>query len=165
MKRKLFLLILCCLFIFSFSLVSFASNNKSDKRVKARVEMQEENVQPQSVCQSVYQSVYAREGFIRSISATEIVVGKKNMADETLKINTQTVFKNVKAKQKTAVLAELKVGMKVLVKFDENRNATLIKILPQKTEKISKDTKGKKALKHEKAKVKNHAKKSGKKNK
>lgn len=152
--KKLFLLMLCCIFVFSFSMASLAANNKGGKQVKAKakIEVQKVSAQPQSVSQSVYQSVYAREGFIRAISTVNsvVVVGKKNKADETLKITSFTVFKNVQAKQKTAKISDLKAGMKVLVMFDKERHATLIKILPQKAVKAPKVVKAKKAIKPQK---------------
>lgn len=149
MKRLLGMLIVCMILVFGLAAISFAKADTTKKGLDNQQKVQMEDEQ-----EGVAEEVYAKEGFIVSISSTSIVINKKNMEQKTFTIDANTKICKVGGKDKTALLTDLKAGMRVLVKYDSSNKALSIckfkdkKVLKEK--KVEKKAKKDKALKEHK---------------
>lgn len=138
--KKLIIISLFILLVLSFSMMVFAEENSQPGVQQQRQEL---STVSKNVYGTVSKGVYgAREGYIVSVTDTELVLGKvirKNLTERyTFKIGPNTKVVKVFGKKSQALtIKDLKPGMKVVVRFKNPGNqAVSIMILFDKKPQV-----------------------------
>lgn len=137
--KKLLAIIIMTVFVLGIGVTAYAEEATTatkTKKVQPVKVKPPKPVKPETVAKNVYGT---KEGYIVSVSATELVLSKADIFTATLKMDSATKIykvgmKNKKLQASAVTLADLKAGQKALVRYTTaDKKVVFVKILPGKT--------------------------------